>query len=197
MEFEDVVRKRRMVRNFQPRPIPRESIDRILGMAQHAPSAGFSQGWAYVVVTKPDLRKEIGMIQGEDDFYAKRRFHKFVSEAPTLVVACASEHLYRQRYSERDKLREDGKAVEWPVPVWYFDIGCACMLILLGAVNEGLAAAFTSVFRAEQMRTLLGIPNHFQPVGVISLGFAAKDIKSASLKRGRRPANEVIHYEHW
>jgi len=196
MEFEQLVRKRRMVRNFQSKPVMRSTLNRILEAAQHSPSAGFSQGWAYLVVTDPDLKKKIGRIQGEDDFYA-RRFHKFVSEAPVLIVVCTSEHLYHERYREPDKLKEDGNEIEWAVPFWYFDIGCACMLIFLAAVNEALATAFTGVFHAEEMRRLLGIPSHFHPVGVISIGYPDKDIKSPSLKRGRRPVNDVVHYEHW
>ena len=197
MEFRDAVLKRRMVRNFQKRSVPKEAIDRILALAQHAPSAGFSQGCAYVVVTDGELRKRIGVIQGEEDFYGKRRFHKFVSEAPVLIVCCVSERLYHERYREPDKLKEDGTEIEWPIPFWHFDIGAASMIILLGAVSEGLAAAFTGVFRTEELRNLLGIPEHFQPVGVISLGYRAKDIRSTSLKRGRRSAGDVVHYEHW
>ena len=197
MEFDQLVRKRRMVRNFQTRPIDRSTINRILEVAQHSPSAGYSQGWAYLVITEPLLKKKIGQIQGEEDFYAAKRFHKFVSEAPVLIVACTSEQLYHERYREPDKLKEDGAEIEWPVPFWYFDIGCACMLIFLAAVNEGLVAAFTGVFRAEELRKLLNIPTHFHPVGVISLGYPDSDIRSPSLKRGRRAVNEVLHYEHW
>jgi nitroreductase len=197
LEFEEVVRKRRMVRNFQPKPVPRNLLDGILELAQHAPSAGFSQGWAYVVVTDASLRRKVGELQGELDFYAKKRFHMFVSEAPVLIVACSSEQLYHERYREPDKLNEDGTEIEWPTPYWYFDIGCACMLILLAAVDKGLAAAFTGVFRVQEMKNLLRIPGQFHPVGVISLGYRAADIKSPSLKRGRRPISQVIHYEHW
>ena len=186
-----------MVRNFQQTPVPAEMLDRILALAQHAPSAGFSQGWVYVIVTEEGLRKKVGKIQGEEDFYAKSRFHKFVSEAPVLIVACVSEQLYHERYREPDKLQEDGKEIEWPVPYWYFDIGSASMLVFLGAVNEGLAAAFTGVFRVDQMRTLLGIPEHFQPVGVISVGYPARDVKSPSLRRGRRSLKEIVHRDHW
>ena len=197
LEFETVVRKRRMVRNFQPKPIPKNLVEGILDLAQHSPSAGFSQGWGYVIVTDPDLRKKVGELQGELDFYAKKRFHRFVSEAPVLIIACTSEELYHERYREPDKLSEDGTEIEWPTPYWHFDIGCACMLILLGAVDKGLAAAFTGVFRVQQMKNLLGIPELFHPVGVISLGYPADDIKSPSLKRGRRPVSQVVHYEHW
>jgi nitroreductase len=197
MEFEKSVRKRRMVRNFRPDPIGADLINSILELALHAPSAGFSQGWAFVVVTEQELKKKIGELQGEVDYYASSRFHKFISEAPVLVVACTSEKIYHDRYREPDKLNEDGTEIEWPTPYWFFDIGCACMLIFLAAVDKGLAAAFTGVFRVDQMRQLLGIPDHFHPVGVLSLGYAAKDVKSPSLKRGRRPIKEVVHYEHW
>jgi nitroreductase len=71
------------------------------------------------------------------------------------------------------------------------------MIIFLAAVNQGLASAFTGVFRVNEMKKLLGIPEHFHPVGVISLGYPADDVKSPSLKRGRRPLNQVVHYEHW
>jgi nitroreductase len=197
MEFDQIVRKRRMVRNFQRKPVSVEAINRILEIAQHSPSAGFSQGWAYVVITDPDLKKKIGQIQGEEDFYAEKRFHKFVSEAPALIVACTSEELYHERYRESDKLKEDGTEIEWPVPYWHFDIGCACMLIFLAAVNEGLATGFTGVFRTDDMRKLLRIPLKFHPVGVISLGYPDSDIKSPSLRRGRRAVKEVVHYEGW
>jgi nitroreductase len=186
-----------MVRNFRPNHVERKTIDKILGFALHAPSAGFSQGWAYIVVTNQSMKKKIGELQGEADFYAEKRFHKFVSEAPALIVVCTSEKMYHDRYREPDKLKEDGTEIEWPTPYWYFDAGCACMLIFLSAVNEGLAAAFTGVFRLAEMKKLLGVPDHFHPVGVISIGYAAPDKRSPSLKRGRRTLEEVVHYEHW
>jgi nitroreductase len=197
MEFEKVVRKRRMVRNFRPEPVPADATNQLLELALHAPSAGFSQGWAFIVITEGELKKKIGELQGEKDYYASSRFHKFVSEAPTLIVACVSEKIYHDRYQEPDKLKEDGTEIEWPTPYWFLDIGCVCMLIFLSAVNQGLASAFTGVFRVRQMKQLLGIPDHFHPVGVISIGYGAEDTKSPSLKRGRRPIKEVIHYEHW
>ncbi|HKM76828.1 MAG TPA: nitroreductase family protein [Candidatus Bathyarchaeia archaeon] len=196
MRFDEVVRKRRMVRNFQRKRIPIEKIDKILNLALHAPSAGYTQGWAYVVVTDQKIRRSIGELQGESDFYAKRK-HKFISEAPVLIVACISEKLYHDRYREPDKLKSDGQEIEWTVPFWYFDIGGACTIILLATVNEGLAAAFTGIFHQQQMKELLGIPNHFLPIGVVSIGYPKKDVKSSSLRRGARSRKDVIHYDRW
>ncbi len=164
-------------------------------LAQHAPSAGFSQGSAYVVVTRPNLKKKVARLQGEHG-YKKGGFHQWISEAPADIVACVSEKLYHDRYNEPDKL-QDGKEIVWPTPYWFFDIGAGCMTILLAAVDSGLVAAFSGVTDPPAMRKLLRIPSHFHPVGVISIGHPAKDKRSPSLKRGRRPSDQVVHYEKW
>ena len=195
MEFEKAVRRRRMVRHFSNEPVSMDTVNHILDLAQHAPSAGFSQGSAFVVVSKSDTRKRIAELQGEGD-YATAGFHRWISEAPVSLVACVSEKLYHDRYNEPDKL-QDGKEIDWPTPYWFFDIGTSCMIVLLAAVDAGLAAAFTGVFDVEGVRALLGIPKHFHPVGVISIGHPLEDVRSPSLKRGRRAFGDFVHYERW
>lgn len=195
MDFEKAVLRRRMVRHFSDGPVPVETVNRILRLAHHAPSAGFSQGSAFVVVTKGETKKRIAELQGETN-YAAAGFHRWISEAPVNVVACVSEKVYHDRYNEPDKLQE-GKEIDWPTPYWYFDIGAGCMIVLLGAVDAGLAAAFSGVVDLGGMRALLGIPPHFHPVGVISIGHPAKDVRSPSLKRGRRAFDQFVHREHW
>ena len=196
MEFERVVRKRRMVRHFAQDSVPRETVDRILGLAQHAPSAGFSQGSAYVVVTDAEVKRKVAKLQGEEDYKAGG-FHGWMSEAPVAIVACVSEKLYHDRYNEPDKLDDQGKEIEWPTPYWFFDVGAGCMIILLAAVDSGLSAAFSGVFDVKGMKELLGIPSYFHPVGVISIGKGSEDVRSPSLKRGRRKAADVVHYNKW
>ncbi|MBI3859565.1 MAG: nitroreductase family protein [Thaumarchaeota archaeon] len=196
MDFPTAVRKRRMVRHFTSDPVPRQTIDAILELAQHAPSAGFSQGSAFIVITDQETKVKLAELQGESD-YSSAGFHRWISEAPVGIVACVSEKIYHDRYNEPDKLDEEGKEIAWPTPYWFFDIGAGCMVILLGAVDAGLSAAFSGVFRVEKLKELLGIPAQFHPVGVISIGKGAKDKKSPSLKRGRRPGSQVIHHERW
>jgi nitroreductase len=103
MEFSEAVPKRRMVRHFTADPVPKETVDRILGLAQHAPSAGFSQGSAYVVVTDQEMKRRIARLQEEEE-YSSAGFHKWISEAPVNIVACVSERIYHDRYNEADKL---------------------------------------------------------------------------------------------
>ncbi|MGH2449078.1 MAG: nitroreductase family protein, partial [Chloroflexota bacterium] len=178
MEFPDVVRKRRMVRNFTDQPVPDETIERIIALAQRGPTAGFSQGVSFVVVTDPDMRRKIGEIAGEDESYVAGGFDPFVSRAPVQVVICTSEKVYRDRYAEPDKLGPNGEQIEWPVPYWHTDAGAALMLLLLAGVNEGLATAFVGAHEPEQLNELLGIPNDFCPIGIAMLGHAAPDRKS-------------------
>lgn len=196
MEFSEVVRKRRMVRHFAPEPVPPETIDRLLDLARHAPSAGFTQGQSFVVVTRPDLKREIARLCGEESYVAGG-FHPFISEAPVLVVACTSEAAYHRRYREADKIRPDGGEIHWPVPYWHMDAGAAAMILLLAAVDAGLAAGFAGAHDLDALRALLGIPAEVTPVGVIPIGHRAPDVPSPSLKRGRTPAAEYVHRERW
>jgi nitroreductase len=196
MEFREVVRRRRMVRRFTPEPVAPEAVDRILDQARHAPSAGYTQGQSFIRVTRPDLRQAIARLCGEEH-YVSAGFHPFISGAPELIIPCTSEAAYHRRYQEPDKLNDDGSEIEWPVPYWHMDIGCAVMLVLLAAVDEGLACAFAGVWDLDALRALLNIPAEVTPVGVIGLGHGAPDKPSPSLKRGRKPVAAVVHEEGW
>ena len=196
MEFRDVVLKRRMVRNFADKPVDPAIIDRILELARHAPSAGFTQGQSFLVVTSPEKKKAIAATCEEDE-YVQRGFAPFISKAPILLIPCTSETAYHCRYQEADKVNEDGSEITWPVPYWFMDIGCAVMIALLAAIDEGLVAAFAGSKDLDALRVLLDIPAEVTPVGVISLGYRAPDIPSPSLKRGRKADAEYVHHERW
>jgi nitroreductase len=196
MEFKDTVLKRRMVRNFADKPVEPQTIQRIVDLTRHAPSAGFTQGQSFVIVTKPELKMSIAETCGEE-FYVQRGFAPFISKAPVLLIPCTSEAAYHRRYQESDKVNEDGTEIIWPVPYWFMDIGCAVMIALLAAVDEGLVAAFAGSMDLDALRSLLKIPAEVTPVGVIAVGYRAPDVPSLSLKRGRKPEAEYVHHETW
>jgi nitroreductase len=198
MDFREVVRRRRMVRHFAAEPVEREVLERIAAFAQRAPSAGFSQGQRLVIVTDPALRHQIGLLCGELD-YTESGFDPWISEAPALFIPCVSEGIYHARYREADKVDESGTETEWPVPYWWMDVGCTVMLVLLAAVNEGLAAGFAGLEAAGyvELRAMLGIPDDFSPVGVIPVGRALPDKRSDSLRRGWVPSPEFARWDRW
>ena len=201
MEFTDVLKRRRMVRAYEPKAIPRETLERIVGTIRRAPSAGFSQGQRFIVVTDPDARKAIAEATGED-FYVNQGFAPWISGAAALIVVCTREDDYHDRYRQPDKLVE-GNEIEWPVPYWYVDAGKAAMLVLLAAIDEGLAAGVFGINGEgqQQVRGLLGLPEEVALVEVITLGYAGRDAASDRLSsRGTRPRkslDELVRWESW
>ncbi len=196
MEFREVVLKRRMVRNFADKPLDPAIIDRILELTRHAPSAGFTQGQSFIVVTGAEAKKAIAATCEEDE-YVSKGFAPFISKAPVLLVPCTSEDAYHRRYQEVDKVNADGTEIVWPVPYWFMDIGCAVMIALLAAIDEGLVSAFAGSKDLDRLRAVLNIPVEVTPVGVIALGYRAADVPSPSLKRGRKRDEDYIHRERW
>lgn len=198
MEFAEVVRRRRIVRHFAPDRIEREVLERIAATAQRAPSAGFSQGQRVVIVTEPARKRRLAELVGEA-FYTERGFDPWISEAPALFVPSVSAKVYVDRYNEpdkRDPTAPPGTEDEWKVPYWWMDVGCTVMLILLAAVDEGLAAGFAGG-DFDGLRSELGLPDDFTPVGVIPVGRPLADKKSPSLKRGWRGLDEFARWESW
>lgn len=197
MEFSELLRRRRMVRNYDPdKPVSREALERIAAAAQRAPSAGFSQGQRVVVVTDPETRRSIAEICQEPD-YVEAGFDPWVSRAPALIVPCVSEEIYHRRYNEPDKRRPTEPEIDWPIPYWWVDVGATWLLIHLAAIDEGLAAGFLGTHRVDDLKSVLGIPAEFMPIGVVTVGHPRPDRKSGSLKRGWVPAPDFARWERW
>jgi FMN reductase [NAD(P)H] len=201
MDFKEILKRRRMVRAYEPRPVPRETLERIVATVRRAPSAGFSQGQRFVVVTDADRRKAIAEATGED-FYVDQGFEPWISGAAALIVVCTREEDYHDRYRQPDKLIE-GEEIEWPVPYWYVDAGKAAMLVLLAAIEEGLAAGVFGIDGEGQrrVRELLHLPDDVALVEVITLGYAGEDTASDRLSsrgtRPRKPLDELARWETW
>ncbi len=70
MEIADIDRRRRIVRNYTDEPVDSDSVERIIDAAVRTPSAGFSQGQRFVVVTDPVLKWEVAAAGGETQYVA-------------------------------------------------------------------------------------------------------------------------------
>ena len=202
MEFTDVVRRRRMVRDYDPdRPVPPEVRERLLEHAIRAPSAGFSQGWAFLVLESAEARELFwrSTTSAEDeermaDWLVRMR------RAPLLIVPLSHKAAYLRRYAEDDKGWTDQDEARWPVPYWHIDTGMATLLMLLTAVDEGLAACFFGIQPPEHPRfsAAFGVPDEYTAIGCVSVGYAGtEDRRSPSLRRGRRGVAEVVHRGRW
>ncbi len=188
-----------MVRNYDPaRRLPPHVRDLVLATALRAPSAGFSQGWGFLVLEEPSERDRFWAAT-TDPGSAPGRWLQGLRRAPLLVVCFSHKRAYLDRYAEADKGWTDRDERRWPVPYWDVDTGFAALLMLLAAVDQELGACFFGVpsARVGAVREAFGVPEEFTPVGVVSVGYPAADWRSPSLRRGRRPADQVVHHGRW
>lgn len=193
MELAAVIRRRRMIRNFEDRVVPTELVDRILDHARRAPSAGFAQGFAFLVL---EGAEQVGRFWDATFPRPERDGFRWqgLFRAPVIVVPCSSKAAYLDRYAERDKGWTDRDEARWPVPYWDVDTAFATMTMLLCAVDAGLGALFFGIFGGlPELRSAFSIPEAYRPIGAVALGWPAPDEPSPSLTRGRRPWDEVVH----
>jgi nitroreductase len=213
MEFADVVRRRRMVRRFDPdRAVAPSALEAVLYAAQRAPSAGFSQGWDFVVLAEAadrsrfwaatrdpapnadaDAGSDASPVAAPDGWLAG------VSAAPVLVLCLSDPDTYLDRYAEPDKGWADRDPARWPVPYWDVDTGMAAMLMLLAAVDQGLGALFFGIppARHASVRLAHGIPENRRLVGVVALGHELRRTEGSSRTRPRRAPADVVHWGHF
>lgn len=198
MDFTKVVHKRRMVRNYADVAVATERIEQMIDNALRAPSAGHTQGWAFLVL---DDSNDVSRFwsattppgEGSDSWSMGMR------RAPVIIVPLSSKKAYLDRYAEPDKGWTDRAESRWPAPYWDIDAGMASLLILLTAVDEGLGACFFGIppTQVAAFRDEFGVPEHYTPIGAITVGYAAPDVRSPSLKRGRRQPDQVVHRGNW
>jgi nitroreductase len=197
MEFDRVVKRRRMMRNYDPdRPVPSEVVDRLLDYAIRAPSAGFSQGWGFLVLETAADREQFWTACSPE---VTTSWSDGMRRAPLIIVPHSNRDSYLSRYAEKDKGWTDRDEARWPVPYWDIDAGFASLLILLGVVDADLGACFFGIppDRFEAYRGAFGVPVEFSPIGAITVGYPAPDRRSPSLARGRKPVTEVVHRGRW
>jgi nitroreductase len=203
MDFRELLQQRRMVRHYESEPVPRETLERICRTVRRAPSGGFSQGQRLLVVTDADARAAIAKLLHEDEWIAQAR-EPWLSVAPAHIVVLTREQDYHDRYNEPDKLAVTGGVeVQWPVPFWFVDAGAAMMLLLLAAIDEGLAAGVYGVTVPERQafKDLLGIPEDVHVVAGVTVGKPRPDPEASRatsrFTQRRRGLEEVVHWERW
>lgn len=194
MEFYDVIERRHMVRSFREEPLPEDVVERIVRAGHTGPSAGFSQGFEFLVLESESDRAR---------FWETNEHNPqpdSVRRAPLVVVPFASKEAYLDRYAEPDKGWTDRDEDRWPVPYWYIDTGMAALLMLLAAVEEGVGALFFGLPREDwpALRSAFEVPEAYDPIGALAIGVPGEDdIVSSADRRERKPLEAVIHAGGW
>jgi nitroreductase len=196
VEFSEVIKRRKMVRAFTGEPLAPGVTDRLLRAANRVPSAGFSQGYSFLVLEGVEQTASLG----EDD---ERAQLAALSPAPLVIVPLACKDVYLDRYAEGDKGWKDRDESRWPVPYWYIDTGFTALLILLAVVDEGLGAVFFGIQPGimADFRTRFGVPEKWTPIGALAIGHpdqepGADPVPPASAS-DRKSLAELVHRGRW
>ena len=197
LEFIEVLRRRKMVRTFQDRPVAPEVVERILQAGRRAPSAGFSQGFAFLVLEGPAQTASFWGAVSDGSGWPQEGLRR----APLIVVPLASKRAYLDRYAEPDKGWTDRDEARWPVPFWTVDTSFAAMLMLLTVVEEGLGALFFGLNPPDHraLNAAFDVPPEYEPIGAIAIGHPAPvdPVVSSARTRPRKPLDEVVHRGRW
>jgi nitroreductase len=173
MDFETVVKRRRMCREFSDRDVPQEKIDRILDLASRYPSAGHTEPQEFIVVRDQRVKHDLARAALDQ---------MFVAQAPVVIVVVSDVRLSARRYGERG--------------VRFFSIidgAFVAMLILLAVVEEGLGACFVGSFYDEEVQEVLSLPQEVRPIGIIPIGYCAEGPR----KFRRRSREHIVHRDRY
>jgi nitroreductase len=199
VELRDAVRRRRMVRAFEARPVDPALVDSLLDLARRAPSAGNTAEARAFVVLEGAQTSAFWERSLPPDRRPGFRW-KGLLDAPVIVLPLVRPAAYVERYSAPDKAATGLGAAEnrWPVPYWWVDGGAGVEAILLGAVDAGLGALFFGLFEREgAILDALGVPKGWRALGAVALGWPATDVPGTSAHRPRPPLDDLVHRGHW
>jgi nitroreductase len=190
-----------MVRHFADRPVAPDVIDRVVDAGLRAPSAGFSQGYAVLLLTDADDRARFWATTETEQETASwpTETRAGVMRAPVIAVTLSCKRTYLDRYALPDKGWTDRAEGRWPVPYWHIDTGMVALLMLLQAVDEGLGALFMGMppEKIPSFRAAFDVPDDHDVVGVVCFGYEAADAPRRDLRSRRREFSDVVHRGRW
>lgn len=152
MNIFECIFNRRSTRTFKPEKVDDKLIGVMLHSAIHAPSAGNSQEWHFIVVKDEEIKKRL----------ARAALNQtFIAQAPVVIVVCIDKEKIRLRYGERG---ESLYALQ--------DTASATMLLMLAAEALGLSTCWVGAFDEERVYHILDLPTQIRPVAIVPVGYS-------------------------
>ena len=174
LSFASVVKRRRMIRKYEDKPVPDEAVKKLLQYAVRAPSAGNLQPWEFIVVRDPEIRAKLTKAAMNQNS---------VATAPVIIATCADIQRMGEKYGTRGSFYS------------LVDTSFASLLILLGATEQGLGACFVGSYNSEEVTKIFQLPNHVRPVGLITLGYPDEQPRKPS--NPKIPLEKLVHENRW
>jgi len=197
------IEERRDVRAFRTDPIPDATLQRILDAAHHAPSVGFMQPWNFIVVHDPATKARVQTVFARENERAAAQFDgaraelyrtlklEGIMEAPVnLCVTC-------DRTRSGPHVLGRNTIIDTDV----YSTCCAIQNLWLAARVEGVGVGWVSILRNEDLREILGIPEHVIPVAYLCIGYPKEFLDEPELQRRgwaeRLPLDALLYRERW
>ena len=171
MEAWDAIRARRNVRQYQPKPVSDEDMNRIAEAGWRAPSAKNRQPWDFVIVTDQTQLQELSTVW--------RGAGHIASAAAAIVLVVPLPPDDRRLVTDT------------------YDIGQATMAMMIAATDLGIGTAHSSVGAQEKARAILGVPDDHLVAFMLGIGYPADRPLTPIRKPNRRPFSEVVHHGRW
>ena len=179
MEFLEVVNARRSVRHYRQEAVSEEVLTKILDAGRLAPTAGNLQPWEFIVIRGAEVKAQVVACTYPGADIQSPKTQSWINQAPVLVVVCI------------DPTKSVAKYGTFGAEVAVLDGAAAMQSMILAAVAYGLGSCWVSGYRLEELKEVLQIPEHVQPLGILPLGYPA----STSEARPKRTLSEIIHTE--
>jgi nitroreductase len=165
----DAINKRRSIRAYEAKPVPRYLVNAVISAGNEAPSAMNSQPWHFIAVQNKGTLQQLSTM---GDFLGH------VAGAALCVVIC---------------LPEENERTLWH----FFDAGQSASYMQLAALEVGVGSCLGTIYKPDATRELLGIPAGWQARLLISFGYPAEQPPRPPKPDGRRAFDDVVHEEKW
>jgi nitroreductase len=166
LEVFEAVQRRKSIRSYEPTPIPKDVMERIMESARISPSASNKQPWHFIIVTDAEKKKTL----------SKGTFAKFVHEAPVVIVACGDKNA----------------STNWCT----IDTTIATQTMVLTATAEGLGTCWIGSFDEVSVKKLLEIPDHLRVVALLPIGYPKDKLDLVRVvMKGRKSLKEIVSGE--
>lgn len=186
--FADCLQRRRTVREFNERAVPRSVIEQALRAACSAPSGANQQPWRFVAVADVALKRRIreAAEAEEREFYAHRAPEDWLralaplgtdADKPFLETAPWLIAVFYERFGQR----EDGEREKRYYP--HESTGIACGLLIAALHQAGLATLTHTPSPMGFLNALLGRPRNEMPYLLLVVGHPASDCRVPDLTR--------------
>ena len=167
--FLQIAESRFSVRDYDPRPVEKEKIEKLLRVAQVAPTAANKQPQKIYIITKDEDREKLKTVT------------KYTFNAPMFFVVCVDKDIvWKHKTEDTNSIDIDGSII--------------ATHILFEAYDLGLGSVYVRAFQTEELKKLFNIPENIKPVALLPLGYPKENAKPAPSHFKKKNIDEMVEY---